>query len=427
MRSLLLGLVILLFVGCARNVRVGRKITKEFNKNKVFQQAFSGLVVKDALTGKTLVNINGNKYFTPASNIKMVTLMTALAYLPDTLPSIVYENHGDSLLFWGTGNPAFLDNRLEWDSVTYRFLSESKLQLIFCTDNFGTKGLGSGWAWDDAPYRFSAVRSPMPIYKNAIHFSYNSQVKSFQAAAKVFQQYISYKPSSQKLTFSKEKNTIVLRGKRPKKYDREVPFDYDDAFFAQILGDTLHKQVIAKGCGLPTDKAKSLQTVVADSVYAIMMQESDNLMAEQLLLMAAFAKTGILSEDSIIPYAKKELFAPLKIEPKWVDGSGLSRYNKLRPMDMVAILDHLFKTQPVSRLCNIFPQGDTKGSIKAWYPNYVFAKTGTMTGVHSLSGFMTTKNGNKIFFSFMHNNYLSSSEVYMPEMRKVLEMIWAKY
>jgi len=427
MRTFLIIFVVFLSVGCTREMRFGRKISHQFNENPVFQQAFSGLVVKDALTGKILTNINGDKYFTPASNTKMVTLMTAMNYLPDTLTSIVYLSHGDSLLFWGVGNPVFLDDRLEWDSVTYRFLAENKHDLYFCSDNFRTTGLGSGWAWDDVPYRYSAWRSPMPIYKNAIQFRYDSLAQKFVTTARIFQNNISYITTNDKLSFSKDKNRIQLHGKSPNLYEREVPFDYDDAFFAQILGDTLHRRVVATACGLPPTTAQRLKTVIADSVYVIMMQESDNLMAEQLLLMAAYAKTGILSEDSIIPYAKQEVLAPLGIEAKWVDGSGLSRYNKFRPMDMVAVVSYLMQSQPISRLETIFPQGEVKGSIKEWYPNYVFAKTGTMSGVHSLSGFMTTQKGKKVIFSFMHNNYLGSSKVYKPEMRKILEWIWAKY
>ncbi len=428
MRQIIFGLFILLWVGCAREVRIGRKITRQFNNNKIFRQAFSGLVVKDALTGKILTNINGEKYFTPASNTKMLTLMTALANLPDTLPSLVYEIHGDSLLFWGTGNPVFLDNRMDWDSVTYRFLSENKHSLFFCPDNFKTTGLGPGWAWDDVAYRFSAWRSPMPIYQNAIFFSFDSLAQKFYTEAKFFQKNIAYRPSSNKISFSKEGNQITLRGQSPNKYQRAVPFDYDNQLFAQILSDTLHRPVVAlEGCGLPAPNAPLLHTVIADSVYAVMMQESDNLMAEQLLLMAAFAKTGLMTDDSIIPATQKNLLSPLQIHPKWVDGSGLSRYNKFRPVDMIRIMSYLYRTQPEARLQNIFPQGQVKGSIKAWYPDYVFAKTGTMTGVHSLSGFMTTQKGKKVIFSFMHNNYLSSSKVYKPEMRKILEWIWGHY
>ncbi|HHB77946.1 MAG TPA: hypothetical protein ENK85_01780 [Saprospiraceae bacterium] len=426
-RFVLFSIVALLLAGCSREIRVGRKITRQFNENKIFQQAFSGLVVKDAQTGKILTNIHGEKYFTPASNTKMITLMTALAYLPDTLPSLIYEIKGDSLLFWGSGNPAFLDNRMAWDSITYRFLAENKHPLVFCSDNFKEEGLGPGWAWDDVVYRFSAWRSPMPIYKNAIHLTFDSTSNHFSTDAKIFQKNIYFVPSDEKLTLSKDGRQLTFCGKAPIEYEREVPFVYDDDYFVKILGDTLHRQVVAKGCGLPDKESKKLKTVPADSVYAIMMQESDNLMAEQLLLMSACAKTGILSEDSIIPLAQKELLAPLNIAPKWVDGSGLSRYNKFRPMDMVKVMSYLLATQPESRLQNIFPQGHTKGSIKDWYPNYVFAKTGTMTGVHSLTGWMTTQSGKKIIFSFMHNNYLSSSKLYKPEMRKLLEWIWKEY
>ena len=373
----LISLVLLLLSGCSRELRMGRKIKMKFDQNPVFQQAFSGLVVQDALTGKIITNINGDKYFTPASNTKVTTLLTALAILPDTLPSLAYEIHGDSLIFWGTGNPSFLDDRMEWDSVTYRFLAENKRTLYFCASNFKTTGLGSGWAWDDTPYRFSAERSPFPIYKN------------------------------------------VLNG---------IPFVYSNSLLAQILTDTLHKKVVAlQQCTNPSAKATKLKTVIADSVYAIMMQQSDNLMAEQLLLMAADTKAEFMAEDTIIAYAKKNLLAPINVYPKWVDGSGLSRYNKIRPKDMIAMIDYLLRTQTIKRLENIFPQGAVKGSIKNGYPSYVFAKTGTMTGVHSLSGFMKTKRGRLVIFSFMHNNYLPGSKVYKPEMRKILALIWREW
>lgn len=421
-------LVLVILMGCSRAARVGRKVSHQFNANTIFQEAFSGLVVKDATTGKTLVDINGDKYFTPASNTKMVTLMTALAYLPDTLPSLAYKIHGDSLLFWGVGNPAFLDNRLAWDSVTYRFLSENAHHLYFCTNNFQTTSLGSGWAWDDQQYRFSAHRTPMPIYKNSVRVEYDSIHQKVMVTPPFLAKNVAFKIQKGRIHYSKDKNAIALWGNSPAHYEREIPFDYSHQLFAQILGDTLHRQVtVLGGCPQP-DEASPLRTIIADSVYAIMMQQSDNLMAEQLLLMSAYAKNGVMREDSILALVKRSLLAPIGVDnPRWVDGSGLSRYNLFRPRDMVAILNYLLETQPKSRLETIFPQGEVKGTIKAWYPSYVFAKTGTMSGIHSLSGFMTTKSGRQVIFSFMHNNYRGSSKKYKPEMSKMLTYIWEKY
>ncbi len=411
--------------GCSRPAYIGRRLAVRFDRDSVFSRAFSGLAVQDLESGRWLVEENADKWFTPASNTKVLTLITALHFLPDSLPGLWYVARGDSLYFWGSGYPGFLDDRLPYDSVLYHFLSDNERELVFCGDNFRTTALGTGWAWDDATYRYSAERSPFPIYKNSIRIEYDASRRDIYVPVRAFRNQVRYEPDSLSLRAERQGRELVLRGRAPMARVLEVPFGYSDSLMVHLLADTLHRPVhLARGCGTVPDTAQALAVIAADTVYAVMMQQSDNLMAEQLLLMAAHARTHVMHEDSIIGYMRQ--FVLNTRDVRWVDGSGLSRYNKFTPREMATWIAFLLKKYSPERMARIFPQGGVKGTIKAHYPPYVFAKTGTMSGVHCLSGFMTTRRGRRVVFSFMHNNYLSSSRPYKKEMRRLLEWLWEK-
>ena len=70
----------------------------------------------------------------------------------------------------------------------------------------------------------------------------------------------------------------------------------------------------------------------------LMMHESDNFFAEQTLLMVGNEKIGIMDDNKTIDTLLKSDFLGIPQKPKWVDGSGLSRYNLMTPQDFVWIL-----------------------------------------------------------------------------------------
>ena len=92
----------------------------------------------------------------------------------------------------------------------------------------------------------------------------------------------------------------------------------------------------------------------------------------------------------------------------WRDGSGLSRYNMFKPNEIVTVLIELYKGYGES-LFELLPQGGVSGTIKSWYKGengpYVFAKTGTLSNNHTLSGFIKCDSGKVLIFTFMANHY----------------------
>ncbi|MCC6723389.1 MAG: D-alanyl-D-alanine carboxypeptidase, partial [Saprospiraceae bacterium] len=118
-------------------------------ESELFNRAFTGFMLYDPAEGKTLYEHNSDKYYTPASNTKILTLYASLRTLGDSIPALQYSKQGNLLVFWGTGDPSFLNPHLTQNPQVFEFLKNSKEQLLFCPANYRDKRFGSGWMWDD--------------------------------------------------------------------------------------------------------------------------------------------------------------------------------------------------------------------------------------------------------------------------------------
>ncbi|HET7899034.1 MAG TPA: D-alanyl-D-alanine carboxypeptidase, partial [Flavisolibacter sp.] len=148
-----------------------------------------------------------------------------------------------------------------------------------------------------------------------------------------------------------------------------------------------------------------------DSLLKPMMHRSDNFFAEQALLMVSNEVLGFMNDEKIIDTLLKTIYADLPQKPRWVDGSGLSRYNLFTPQDFVTILRKMQIDFGPSRVREILPTGN-EGTLRNYYKadsSFLYAKTGTLSGVVALSGFLTTGKGKELIFSVLVNNHNASA------------------
>ncbi len=184
----------------------------------------------------------------------------------------------------------------------------------------------------------------------------------------------------------------------------------------ELLTDTVHKNLglidaASSKVRPPADQLKTIFSQPTDSVLKPMMHRSDNFFAEQVLLMTADVKHGVMDEDSLISNLLRTDLADLPQRPRWVDGSGLSRYNIFTPQSFVSILHKMRQEFPFERIKAIFPTAGT-GTLTS-YPKtdsgYIFAKTGTLSGVVALSGFLVTRKNKLLIFSILINNHRTTA------------------
>ena len=159
------------------------------------------------------------------------------------------------------------------------------------------------------------------------------------------------------------------------------------------------------------------------------MHESDNFFAEQTLLMVANEKIGTMDDDKIITTILQNDFAGMPQKPKWVDGSGLSRYNLMTPQDFVWVLTLMKYQFAWDRIQAIFPTGDD-GTLAGLYKNYagkIYAKTGTLSNTVALSGFITTNKGKELVFSVLVNAHQSSASTIRKSIEQLITNIIETY
>lgn len=419
---------LVLFQSCSPISR-GR-LNRTFTETETKFQDHTGFIVIDPERGKTIFEYQSDRYFTPASNTKILTLFTAFTVLGDSLPGLRYTITEDSLIFWGTGDPSFLNHLCYSNDRVYQFLKRSPKAIYFSPSNSYMTHFGPGWAWSDYDENYSQERSVFPIYGNS--FQLLPLPDQILVVPPFFRQFLSIGDRKKYADVDRDiaSNDFVLHpGLDGRFADMLVPFRTSPQLVVDLLKDTLRRDV-----GLvekPIDyRAQTLFSVPADSVYKVMMQESDNHMAEQLLLMCAGVLSDSLMPEIAIRYMKKNHFADLKDAPNWRDGSGLSRYNLFTPRFVAGVWGKLYERVPRERLFPLLATGGKSGTIKRLFVGkepYVFAKTGTLSNNHSLSGFLVTKKGKTLIFSFMNANYVAPVTSIRTNMQRILNLFYEHY
>ncbi len=415
-------LLSLLFLNC-KSTKISKHLEKSIDSN-FFENQFTGFMVYNPRTKDTVFNHNAERYFTPASNTKILTLFTGLQYLPENIPALKYAVDGDTLIVQGTGDPSFLHPYFE-DSTTLNFMKNYKF-IKLVSDNYANDKFGPGWAWGDYDYYYSPERSAFPLYGNVVSIS-KSNTGELKTYPEILKPQVTLTSMNKRRDFNE--NNFYYRSTRND--TTAVPFVLDTTLVRQLWNDLLPDKVefIAQAEAPKTEKI--LYSIPSDSLFKRMMIVSDNFIAEQILVMASSTVSDTLDAGPIRKSILENQLKFLKQQPKWHDGSGLSNYNLFTPLSLVQVLEKLYTDIPRERLFNFFPVGGKSGTLKGWFGSdkapYIYAKTGTVNAAYCLSGYLITNSGEVLIFSFMNNHYVTSSNDIKPEMQKLLEYVRDNY
>ncbi len=425
----LLSYFILLVIGLA-SCSPKAYVSKELAKAETQFHDHIGFMLYDLEEKKSVVEYNSAKYFTPASNTKIFTFYTSLKLLGDSLPAIKYIERNDSLIFWGLGDPSFLYRNSYHNDRIYNFLTQSKKKLFFSSSNFNEEHFGPGWAWDDYNDDYSVERSPLPLFGNLV--SVVKKKGNWVTQPLLFMSHFSVADSVTGKSGPKrelDSNNLTFFPSKTKEQEWQVPYNYSNDLLVELLSDTLKKQVAELNLPLPKN-AKTIKSVLSDSLYSVLMKVSDNFIAEQLLLACAAQVSDTLNTDIAIKYSLEHFLLDLPDDVRWVDGSGLSRYNLFTPRSVVKMWQKMYEEVPQERLFKLLATGGQPGTLESFYQAdkpYVFGKTGSLSNNHCLSGYLITKKGKIFIFSFMNSNFVAPSGEVRAMMQRVLTNLHDNY
>ena len=382
-------------------------LNKQWDVLNLDHQHHTGLSIYDLQKEKTIFNYHDDQLFTTASNAKIFTAYTVLRYLDELVPAAFYRIKGDTIVVWGGGDPGTLYPDKQGSSAFLDFLKSTNKTIVFSNDHFKAERYGSGWAWDDYPFGFQCERTAFPMYGNRLWIDRTEDK-------------ITVTPSYFSKIVTVKKDTVERKGRNEwgdyydyhfapeiKEAHVSIPISFFEKDLKLIWSEATGKEIYMKDIPL-TGNVSQIKGTERDSLLKWMMQESDNFIAEQLLLACSMKQTGEMDEKGII---EKVLEGPLKELPddnKWVDGSGLSRYNLMSPRSLVLVLRQMIKQNGLEYVKSIFPAGGQSGTIISDYKSkdglpYIYAKSGSLRGIYNLTGIMITSSQKVLLFSWMNN------------------------
>jgi len=415
--------------GCSIDRRMARKVNSLFKQSEGLKKHYVGFALYDMSADKMVFENNADKYFTPASNTKLFTFYGGLKMTPDSIPALRYIERGDSLIFWGTGDPSFLQIQLK-GTKAFDFLRATKKKLFFAHGRYKGDFYGKGWQWDDYNDYYQAEINEFPIMGNLVEI--NEEKGKLKVSPTLFADCVGQDSSIKDTSFLVKRDFNENRFNYPSVavplgYKQAVPYKVSLQTTLALLSDTLGKKVELVNMNMPAN-ASMLYSLKSDSVFKEMLVPSDNFIAEQLLLVYSNQIGEHLSAEAAIQHIEKTYLKELQDKPVWIDGSGLSRYNLFTPRDIIKLLELIYKeVNDQKRLFAMLPAGGKSGTLKNAYPKtndpFVFGKTGTLSNVHCQSGYVVTKKNKIYLFSFMNNNFVSSTTGVRNEMGKIITYV----
>ncbi|WP_188559214.1 D-alanyl-D-alanine carboxypeptidase/D-alanyl-D-alanine-endopeptidase [Hymenobacter glacieicola] len=392
-----------------------------------------GVSLTDVATGQQLFGLNDDRYFTPASTMKLFSLYAGLRLLPDSLPSLHYVVRPDSLVFWGTGDPTLLHG----DVPSARALTflQNRPEKLFYAEVPTVAAFGPGWSWDDYNYYFQPERGAFPVYGHTVRF----YGKAGQPLPRVYPRFFrpltelapagAANPAEDHVRRTPLENRFTVFP-TTKNWVDETPFRTSSALLLQLLQDTLRRPVLPTPFRLrPQDAVYTLRGLPVDSLYRRMLRVSDNFLAEQLLLMCSSSlRLDSLNTARAIQVVQQRYLQGLPDHPTWVDGSGLSRLNLVTPRTLTALLLRLHQEVEEPRLLSLLAAGGGQGTLRRRYrpvagKPWLWGKTGTLTNNHNLVGYVRTKSGRLLAFSFLNNNLPGDDAPVRAEMERILTQV----
>lgn len=452
-------------------------IHKKFN-DSLFQHAHWGVLIKSLETGKIWYEQNADKMFMPASNEKILTTSAALIELGPDFQFETYLTYsgeikdsvleGDIIAF-GNGDPT-LYNRFNNSpkDVFKKWAADLKSagiktingNIIGDDNAFDDRNIGYGWSFDGLDAWYSAEVGALQLNENYVDLKIvppPALTDSVLIIPNLLSRFYEIKNEIEINDTGKTRiyvdrpfgtNTIFVRGyikAGDESFEVTPSLTNPTLFYVTVLKEVFEEEGIPVS-GMPIDcddlmkwnyKSEDFNLISIhkspplSEILSGLMKRSQNMYAETMVKVLGWKDTGLGSFRNGKNVVEKTLKNYFGIEPgsyAFTDGSGLSRYNYVSPHQIVKIMEGMSKHKYGNVWKDILPVAGIDGTLRKRMKGTkaegnVRAKTGTISNVRGLSGYVTTSDGEKLVFSFLVNGHLLSSKDTEDVTDTVLEMI----
>lgn len=400
---------------------------------KELPQATVGVYIKNTSTGDVIYSKNADKLLAPASSTKLFTTAAALYQLQANyhfFTTLSQKNNDFYLTF--NGSPSLTEKNLRdlLLNLTKEGHKNIAGNIIIDASRYPAPYYPGGTSYDDLGWYYAAPVSAAIINGNAIAYEFKTgekagdlvhiKPKSQNSSLTIINQLVTANKEEAKDHCSlhvavKPNNTLRLFGcmvshKNPK--IMELAVTNPTLLVKQIIKQFLSEHEITLKGSIITGKTPTDAKIIARyqsgdliKMLAHMLKESDNLYANSLTRELGFALTQQASQTQGLFAMKKILAKHTHLDMKQLelaDGMG-TRYNLATPEQMVVLLSDLYNDNTINPyLKKMLPQAGVSGTLKdrmkkSILEKKVYAKTGTMHDMSSLSGFILNPKDTLVF------------------------------
>jgi len=435
----------------ARISRLSKRID-EILRDTLLLGATTGIKVVSLRTNKVLYEHNADKLFNPASNMKLITAAAALVKLgPEyRFKTVVYADTNirngrvlGNIYIKGYGDPDLKTVDL-WEmakNIKWKGIKKITGDLIVDDSFFDSIRKGRGWMWDYGPYVYNARIGALSLNENSIMVSVKPGDKPGDTVKVRLEPPTKYVDvDNQGITgtgwfrsnlnidrvMRDDRNVVVIAGTLSVNSAGVTVFrnlENPPLYTATVFKELLEKEGITidgdiKIDMVSIDAVKELITHYSEPLTKIiyyMNKVSSNFVAEQLLktLGATFeGEPGTADKGVSVVINFMSQFGVHPRKYKAADGSGLSRYDLISPSQIIKLLVFMYNnfeygpeyltSLPIAGIDGTLRRRMREPSIQ----RKMRAKTGTLSGVSCLSGYVPTRDGDILIFSMMMNNFL---------------------
>lgn len=426
MKKLFNILIALLLITTTQAKSYSAAIDKTIAQSEINKGAVS-VSVKDTETSKVIYKLNDTQPTMPASTLKLITLGASLDTLGDDyeFSTKLYKTTNNDLYLKLGADPFLTSAGL--NSLMEKAVKDKKItspKIIYIDDYiFDKTEWGEGWQWDDDLNPLMPKFSSYNIDKNLLSIIISPT--TLGSPAQIYTTKF-YPITFMNLVTTGKENDIELNrnnsiapnilnvaGTINKQITQEIPINNPKRYFILRLEDAIKSAKMDYYGSFPQKKTPSTNVYlvaevkhpISQAVKAILM-DSNNFVAETVFKLAGAKfvnNTGSLkhSQEMLDAYFKKIGIDPKDI--KIVDGSGVSKNNIITTDFMT---DYLVKQSKNEVLKNSMPTAG-EGTLKnrmLYFKDNIKAKTGTLSDVSGIAGYITSRSGKTYAFDIMIND-----------------------
>lgn len=445
MKKTLIGAFFVTLSSVSQSARIQNEVDRLINQMN--PNVNLGAVVVDLTSGETLYRRNAGRLYIPASNMKLFSEAAALMVLG---PDYHFKNQlsmGAGKIQQGvlqgnvylqlSGDPSFSREDLKKLLSSLKELEIHTIQGNVYIDSSVAEvnPYPPGWLASDLAYSYGAPNAPVMLDANRLTVIVNPGTHAGDPALVevddgggniTLNNQATTKAKAQDcgVGFSLDKeNHLTIRGcvgvgqwavqqrmaiKNPLMYAQAMIQSQLAKEHIQLNGQVQLGKTPSNSLLIATQYSKPLSQLMADT-----LKPSDNLYADSLYLHAAATLNGSpVNWQSAQPIVKNFLQSQTGIDftnAIITDGSGLSRYSLVTPEQTISLLKFLYQRFPLSyEYIAALPISGRDGTLQKRFripsqQGFVRAKTGTMVGINSLSGYLYTANGHTLAFALYVN------------------------